>query len=90
MVKSTPNNINAGYTIQKRYAVGEIEIVFAENKNAPSPYVTWQCRNGTDYEIGKYFNTKQSAMKNFKERIMRNVAADLQISLKQKNIEPER
>lgn len=88
MDNSDKRYVNAGYTILERYPVGSIEIVLAENKNAPSPYVTWQCRNGTDYEIGKYFATKKSAMKSFKERIMHTVKADLQIFYKVK--EPER
>ena len=40
---------NVGYTILQTEKIGKLEIVLGENPKAPAPYVTWMCRNGTDY-----------------------------------------
>ena len=49
--------INGGYTIIQSVPVGNTEFVLGENQKAPDPYVTWECRNGTDYNWGHYFGS---------------------------------
>ena len=59
---------NAGYTIIQAQAVGNREIVLGENLNAPDPYVTWMCRNGTDYFWGHYFPSMLLAARDYMKR----------------------
>jgi hypothetical protein len=60
---------NQGYTILQAQTVGNEEIVLGENLNAPDPYVTWVCRNGTDYNFGHYRSSMLSASRDFMKRI---------------------
>jgi hypothetical protein len=60
---------NAGYMILQTEKIGKLEIVLGENPNAPAPYVTWMCRNGTDYFWGHYFSSLLSASRDYMKRI---------------------
>lgn len=87
---------NAGYTILQAQTVGNQEIVLGENLNAPDPYVTWMCRNGTDYFWGHYFSTLLSASRDYMKRIneersdLRDTGTVLPHSVSRKQDEPER
>ena len=48
--------INAGYIITDSIHVGETEFVLGVHSTAPSQFVTWACKNGTDYFWGHYFS----------------------------------
>ena len=86
---------NAGYTILQAQTVGNKEIVLGENPNAPDPYVTWVCRNGTDYNFGHYCSSMLSASRDFMKRInqersyLRDIGAMPPADSKIKN-QPER
>ena len=59
-----------GYEVIDRRKVGSREFVLAHNPNAPSPYVTWKCKAGTnDMYHGHYFCDKSRAEHDFKRRI---------------------
>lgn len=60
---------NAGCTILQARKVEDQEIVLGENLKAPDPYVTWMCRNGTDYFWGHYCSTMLSASRDFMKRV---------------------
>ena len=70
-MEHTPDSIrqNTGYIILQACKVGNQEIVLGENLNAPDPYVTWMCRNGTDYNFGHYCSTMLSASRDFMKRV---------------------
>ena len=55
--------MNQNYIIINSVNVGEAEFVLAFNSNAPSQYVTWECKNGDDYFMGHYFSDKLRAQK---------------------------
>ena len=66
---------NAGYEIikEEHYTVA-YEIVLGERKNAQGEvtgYVTWECKNETDYFWGHYFASNQfcEAMKDYYTRL---------------------
>jgi hypothetical protein len=71
MMENTTESVrrNAGYTILQTERIGKLEIVLGENPNAPAPYVTWMCRNGTDYFWGHYFSSLLSASRDYMKRI---------------------
>ena len=52
---------NAGYIIISAIRVGDAEYVLGENPNAPARFVTWMCRNGSDYFWGRYQSSAASA-----------------------------
>ena len=45
---------NAGYIIISAIRVGDTEYVLGENSKAPARFVTWMCRNESDYFWGRY------------------------------------
>ena len=61
--------VNAGYEIIRRERSGGVEIVLGHNPNAPEPYVTWKCKNGSDCYHGHYFSDEGRAIKDFNKRI---------------------
>lgn len=71
MMEDTTESVrqNAGYTILQTEKIGKLEIVLGENPNAPAPYVTWMCRNSTDYFWGHYFSSLLSASRDYMKRI---------------------
>ena len=87
---------NAEYTILQTEKIGKLEIVLGENPNAPAPYVTWMCRNGTDYFWGHYFSSLLSASRDYMKRIneersdLRDTGAVPPPAVSRKQKEPER
>lgn len=85
-----------GYTILQAQTVGNKEIVLGENLNAPDPYVTWICHNGTDYNFGHYCRSIFSASRNFMERVnqelvyLRDIGAVPPPDISRKQDEPGR
>ena len=59
---------NAGYTITDSIHIDNAEFVIGEHPNAPSPYVTWECADGTNYFWGHYFPDRRSAEKDLIDR----------------------
>ena len=60
--------IKSGYTIIQCVSVGNTEFVLGENQKAPDPYVTWECRNETNYYWGHYFGSYFRARTDLFER----------------------
>jgi len=69
--------VNQNYVVLKSAILENKDVVFAENKNAPQPFVTWRCHVETDkngqkdfnFYWGHYFYDKSAALKDFKNRI---------------------
>ena len=69
--------VNQNYVVLKSAILENKGVVFAENKNAPQPFVTWRChveidKNGQkdfNFYWGHYFSDKSAALKDFKNRI---------------------
>ena len=53
--------INQFYEIIESRTIGSAEFVVGHNPNAPDPYVCWMCKNGTDYNWGRYRKTLEQA-----------------------------
>jgi len=67
-VRTAPENV-AGYTITERVKVGNMLFVLGENYNAPSPYVTWQKREGQPgYELGHFLTDRNRAANDLRRR----------------------
>ena len=87
---------NAGYMILQTEKIGSLEIALGENPKAPAPYVTWMCRNGTDYFWGHYFSSLLSASRDYMKRIneersdLRDTGAVPPPYVSRKQNEPER
>ena len=78
--------INAGYTITDRLAVGEYEFVIGE-RDTPAQFVTWKCRKGEkDYFWGHYLDDRLSAIEDLCKRTIEEV--DYIKSFQQANSEP--
>ncbi len=60
--------INQGYAIIDSIHLGEVEFVLGVNKAKPSCFVTWQCRDGSNYLWGHYFFDCMEAKKDLLER----------------------
>jgi hypothetical protein len=66
--------VNAGYTITDRLAVGNSEFVIAQRDEAPTPFVTWKCRAGEkDYYWGHYLNDRLRAVEDLCKRALDEV-----------------
>ena len=63
MNKTTNQRIKAGYTITDSIQIGAIEFVLGEHATAPSRYVTWECRDGSNYYWGHYLSDRLDAVK---------------------------
>lgn len=59
---------NAGYIIISAIRVGDTEYVLGENSKAPARFVTWMCRNGSDYFWGRYADDPLTALRNLLDR----------------------
>ena len=55
--------MNQNYIIINEINVGDAEFVLGFNPDAPSKYVTWECKNGDNYFIGHYFSDRLKAQK---------------------------
>ena len=60
--------VNAGYTITDTIHIGATEFVLGEHTIAPSRYVTWECRNGSNYYWGHYMSDRLDAVKALLDR----------------------
>ena len=62
--------INQGFKIIQSITVGNSEFVLGENMKCPGKFVTWQCRDGTDYFWGHYISGRLYAVKDLYERAL--------------------
>lgn len=63
---------NAGYQIIAAVQTTETaELVIGKNPLAPSPYVVWNCNNGTDYNTGRYCNSYRQALRTLADILQR-------------------
>ena len=65
--------MNAGYIILSSICFENVEFVMGVNATAPSKFVTWECKNGTDYYWGHYMNDELLAIKDLLERAGREL-----------------
>lgn len=67
--------INQGYTIVAEININNETIVLAENRTAPSPYVTWKTTPTREYGYmkGHYFAGEENAKKDFYKRASNEV-----------------
>lgn len=67
---STMDNqrVNAGYTITDSLHIGTTEFVLGEHTTAPPRYVTWECKNGSNYYWGHYMSDRLDAVKDLLDR----------------------
>lgn len=67
--------VNAGYTITDRLAVGDSEFVIGQREEAPAQFVTWKCSNGEkNYFWGHYLGNRLSAIEDLCHRAIDEVA----------------
>lgn len=64
---------NAGYVITASIPVGNAEFVLGVNMKNPNSFVTWECRNKTDYFWGHYTSSLLKATKDLCQRAMDEV-----------------
>ncbi len=63
--------INAGYVITDRLAVGNAEFVIGQSEKAPAQFVTWKCRKGEkDYFWGHYLGDQLTALEDLCNRAL--------------------
>lgn len=60
--------VNEGYVITQSIAVKNTEFVLGEHLSS-GMYVTWVCKNGTDYYWGHYTENRFMALKDLCERV---------------------
>lgn len=60
--------INIGYVITDSIHIGETEFVIGTHQKEPSRYVTWACKNGTDYYWGHYMTSQEDAERDLVKR----------------------
>lgn len=65
--------INAGFEIVNSIPVGNAEFVLGVNMKNPNSFVTWECRNKTDYFWGHYTDSLLKATKDLCQRAMDEV-----------------
>lgn len=63
---------NAEYTITESIKVKNTEFVLGEQPET-GMFVTWQCKNGTDYYWGHYTGNRYAALKDLCERAAREI-----------------
>lgn len=65
------HEINAGYTILEKYAVGEQGFALGQSDTAPAKFVTWQFRAESPFHYfwGHYKNDKSAAYDDYTKRI---------------------
>ena len=67
------NRTNAGYLITASIPVGNVEYVLGVNQKGQEQYVTWECRNKTEYSFGHYTDSLFKATKDLCQRAMAEV-----------------
>ncbi len=60
--------INEGYVITDSIHVGETEFVFGKLDSKIPMYVTWACKDGSNYFWGHYFSDPMEAKKDLLAR----------------------
>lgn len=65
--------INQGYIITDSCHVGDSEFVLGVHSTAPQQFVTWKCKDRTDYYWGHYFSTLFDAQKDLVARAQEEV-----------------
>lgn len=77
VINNEPPRSNQGYVILESEIIGSTEVVLAENKNAPQPFVTWK-RNiendeldggGENFFWGHYMVSEEHAREDFGSRV---------------------
>lgn len=76
---------NAGYVITDSCHVGESEFVLGVHLTAPQQFVTWKCKDRTDYYWGHYFSSLFDAQKDLVARAHEEVQY-----LEQRGIDPNK
>ena len=63
--------INAGYEIIERFAVGDQGFAIGHSDTAPAPYVTWQYRTAAPAHFfwGHYASSQEAAYEDYRSRI---------------------
>ena len=64
---------NAGFVITNAIHVGNKEFVLGVNMQNVSSFVTWECKEGTDYFWGNYTNCLLTATKDLCERVIKEI-----------------
>lgn len=64
------NRTNAGFLITASIPIGDVEFVLGVNQKERNQYVTWECRNKTDYFFGHYTDKFFKATKDLCQRAM--------------------
>ena len=64
---------NAGFVITTSIPVGNAEFVLGVNMKNPNSFVTWECKNKTDYFWGHYTDSLLKATKDLCQRAMDEV-----------------
>lgn len=64
---------NAGFVITTSIPVGNVEFVMGVNMKNPNSFVTWKCREQTDYFWGHYMDSLLKATKDLCQRAMEEV-----------------
>lgn len=59
---------NAGYTIIQSLVIGNTEYVIGYHPTAPTPYVTWECKDRNNYFWGHYMKERHEADRDLLER----------------------
>lgn len=67
--------INAGYVISDSIHVGDSEFVLGVSQYIPNDYVTWKCKDGTNYFWGHYHSDPIKAVKDLVSRAMEEIQA---------------
>lgn len=65
--------INAGFEIINSIPVGNAEFVLGVNMKNPNSFVTWECKNKTDYFWGHYTDSLLKATKDMCQRVMEEI-----------------
>ncbi len=82
---------NAGFVITLSIPVGSTEFVLGVNMNNPNSFVTWECKDKTDYFWGHYYtDSLLKATKDLCQRAMDKILYLEQIEMENANKTPER
>ena len=60
--------LNAGYIITDSIHIGETEFVIGVHTTQPNMFVTWACKNGTNYFWGHYLTSRDAAERDLVDR----------------------
>lgn len=78
---------NAGFIITNTIPVGDKEFVLGVNMKNAQSFVTWECKDKTDYFWGHYSDNLLKATKDLCQRVMEEIAY-LEYIEQQRNEEP--